>query len=85
LNLTTPFFRDENSHELHSFYVELHDDSRNYKNKMKDANLQRLRKGKGPWESRMVEMNNFQNPQVGYTFIFYLFYFILFFLLIMVI
>jgi len=52
---------------------------------MKDANLQRLRKGKGPWESRMVEMNNFQNPQVGYTFIFYLFYFILFFLLIMVI
>lgn len=53
------------SHELHDFYVNLHDESRVYKNNINAANIKRQRKGKRPWQCRTVEMNNFQNPQIS--------------------
>lgn len=53
-----------NSHELHIFYMDLHAESRSYKNAINEINIKRQRKGKTPLERRIVEMNNFQNPQV---------------------
>ena len=53
-----------NSHELHAFYMDLHVESRSYKNAINKINIKRQNSGKTPLERRTVEMNNFQNPQV---------------------
>lgn len=54
-----------NSHELHAFYMDLHVESRGYKDARNKINIKRLRNGKAPLKSRTVEMDNFQNPQVN--------------------
>ena len=54
-----------NSHELHAFYMDLHVESRAYKNAINKINIKRQSNGKIPLERRTVEMNNFQNPQVN--------------------
>ena len=54
-----------NSHELHDFYMDLHAESRVYKDALNKTNIKRQSKGKIPLERRIVEMNNFQNPQVN--------------------
>jgi len=56
------------SHEMHTLYMELHDMSRNYKGKVKETNLARKNKGKGPLKRRTVEMDNFQDPQISSHF-----------------
>jgi len=53
------------SHELYAFYPELHHESRAYKDVINKINIRRERKGQGPCDSRTVEMNNFQNPQIS--------------------
>ena len=55
------------SHELpvHAFYVDLHVESRGYKDAINRINIKRQSNGKTPLERRTVEMNNFQNPQVN--------------------
>ena len=53
------------SHELHIFYMDLHAESRGYKDAINEINIKRQSKGKTPLERRIVEMNNFQNPQVN--------------------
>ena len=63
----TPLLMD--SHELHSFYVDLHVESRGYKDAINRINIKRQSNGKTPLERRTVEMNNFQNPQVNTLFI----------------
>ena len=52
------------SHELHAFYLDMHQDARQYKKKMRDVNTRRRIKGKPPFRRRTVEMDNFQDPQV---------------------
>ena len=54
-----------NSHELHAFYMDLHVESRAYKDAINKINVKRQSNGKTPLERRTVEMNNFQNPQVN--------------------
>ena len=54
-----------NSHELHDFYISLHNQSRAYKYKVNKINFKRQKKGMGPCERQAVEMDNFQNPQVN--------------------
>ena len=61
-----------NSHEMHSFYMELHDMSRNYKGKVKHFNILRQKQGKTPLERQTVEMDNFQDPQVNTLWFFVL-------------
>lgn len=53
------------SHQIHKFYLDLHERSRQYKKKVRAANDAMVRSGKAPKEGDEVEMNNFQNPQVG--------------------
>ncbi|KAH9478592.1 Metacaspase-1 [Psilocybe cubensis] len=53
------------SHDIHAFYVDLHDRAREYKKAVRIANEKMRKKGKKPREGDPVEMNNFQNPQVS--------------------
>ncbi|KAF8905200.1 caspase domain-containing protein [Gymnopilus junonius] len=53
------------SHQIHEFYLDLHDRSREYKKKVRAANDMMVRSGKMPKEGDEVEMNNFQNPQLS--------------------
>ena len=54
-----------NSHELHAFYMDLHAEYRVYKDAINEINIKRRSEGKTPVMRRIVEMNNFQNPQVN--------------------
>ena len=56
-------YRSFPSHDIHSFYLTLHESARNYKEKVKIYNSKR-RPGKEPKKARSVEMDNFQDPQV---------------------
>jgi len=52
------------SHDIHSFYLSLHDSAKTYKEQMKIYNSKR-RAGKEPKKVRSVEMDNFQDPQIS--------------------
>ena len=51
------------SHELHAFTLDMHQDARQYKQKMRDFNEGRKIRGKQPIRRRTVEADNFQDPQ----------------------
>ncbi|KAF8959333.1 caspase domain-containing protein [Flammula alnicola] len=53
------------SHDIHSFYVDLHSRAREYKKKVQAANRAKIKMGKKIKEGDLVEMNNFQNPQLS--------------------
>jgi len=44
----------------------MHCKARDYKRRIRARNLVKKNEGKKPIEGLAVEMNNFQNPQVGY-------------------
>ena len=46
--------------------MDLHVESRGYKDAVNKINIKRQNNGKSPVERRIVEMNNFQNPQVNH-------------------
>ncbi|KAJ2915783.1 hypothetical protein MD484_g4631, partial [Candolleomyces efflorescens] len=52
------------SHDLHGLYLDIHAKSRDYKKKVRTANLRRIAKGLLAKMPELVEMDNFQNPQV---------------------
>ncbi|KAF8815603.1 hypothetical protein BYT27DRAFT_7333839 [Phlegmacium glaucopus] len=53
------------SHELHTLYLVLHQDARQYKQDFRETNGRRQEKGKPLLRRRTVEMDNFQDPQVS--------------------
>lgn len=57
----------ETSHDLHEFYLTLHVKAREYRKRIQQLNKERERRGKKPRRGDSVEMNNFQNPQVGFV------------------
>jgi len=52
------------SHDMHSFYLSLHESARKYKEEMKIYNSRR-RAGRAPQKALSVEMDNFQDPQIS--------------------
>ena len=46
--------------------MDLHVESRGYKDAVNKINIKRQNNGKSSVERRIVEMNNFQNPQVNH-------------------
>jgi len=52
------------SHDIHSFYLTLHESARNYKERVKIFNIEHNREGREPRKAKSVEMDNFQDPQV---------------------
>ncbi|KAJ3508179.1 hypothetical protein NLJ89_g5898 [Agrocybe chaxingu] len=53
------------SHDLHRFYLNLHVKAREYRKMIEKRNEERKKKGKKPKLGDVVEMNNFQNPQLS--------------------
>ncbi|KAF4618638.1 hypothetical protein D9613_009839 [Agrocybe pediades] len=53
------------SHDIHSYYVDLHSRARDYRKKVRLANNEKVKKGQKPRPGKEVEMNNFQNPQLS--------------------
>ena len=53
------------SHGLHAFYLDMHKEAREYKEKMRNVNGRRKIKGMQPFERKTVEMDNFQDPQAS--------------------
>lgn len=51
--------------------MDLHDVSRGYKDAVNKINIKRQISGKPPVERRIVEMTNFQNPQVNHDILYY--------------
>ncbi|KAF8959336.1 caspase domain-containing protein [Flammula alnicola] len=56
------------SHEIHAFYVDLHERARMYKKKINDVNRRKEDLGEIPLPAEFVEMHNFQDPQRQNTF-----------------
>lgn len=52
------------SHDLHKNYVDLHNESRRYRDKVRRTNALRKELGRSLIRGRPVEMVNFQDPQV---------------------
>jgi len=52
------------SHDIHSFYLSLHESARKYKEQVKIYNSNKQPE-KEPKQARSVEMNNFQDPQIA--------------------
>ena len=55
---------DLSSHDLHLFYVSLHQFARKYKEEFKVFNNKKILENKKTRKPRSVEMDNFQDPQV---------------------
>ncbi|KAF8955243.1 caspase domain-containing protein [Flammula alnicola] len=53
------------SHEIHAFYVDLHERARMYKKKINDVNRRKEDLGEIPLPVELVEMHNFQDPQLS--------------------
>ncbi|TFK70745.1 hypothetical protein BDN72DRAFT_522002 [Pluteus cervinus] len=52
-------------HAIHLMYCRLHKKSRRYKQHIKEQNLEREKNGLPPVEELLVEMDNFQDPQLS--------------------
>ena len=53
------------SHGLHAMYLDIHQESREYSQKVRDVNERNRIKGKPPFRQRTVEENKFQDPQIS--------------------
>ena len=53
------------SHDLHDTYLDIHSNAREYRRKAREWNKKRRLKGKEEREPAVVEMINFQDPQVS--------------------
>ena len=67
----------KNSHDIHSFYLTLHENAKKYKEKVRISNNRKIQEGREPRKPKSVEMDNFQDPQVRIIIIFYFFFFLL--------
>ena len=43
----------------------MHQDARQYKETIREANIRRIIRGQPPFKRRTVEMDNFQDPQIS--------------------
>ncbi|KAF8816851.1 hypothetical protein BYT27DRAFT_7181309 [Phlegmacium glaucopus] len=53
------------SHDIHLFYLTLHEKAREYKKQVKIFNTKKTREGEEPRKAKSVEMTNFQDPQIS--------------------
>ncbi|RDB26940.1 Metacaspase-1 [Hypsizygus marmoreus] len=54
------------SHDLHQFYLRLHDHARGYRREVREINKQRIAQGRRPLKpNEPPEMDNFQDPQLS--------------------